>query len=174
MSQESIVLPYTICFCISQDKVLLIYRYWPPHQYLWNGVGGKIEENETPNQAVRREVREEGALDLDKASATRFAGIVTWSGLKNNPNNNKGMYAFVADFSRIETEWDQREIDEGKLEWKDLEWVLDTSNNAIAENVAHFLPRMLGDGELREYHCLYDEGKLKEMIVRPLPSLISL
>lgn len=131
-------------------------------------MGGKIERGETPWEAVAREVREEAAMDLGKAGAVRFTGIVTWSGLWGSPNNNKGMYAFVANFTEEEAKWEEREIDEGKLGWKEVEWALDTSNEAVAENVPHFLPLMLGGRELVEYHCVYDGGEFKEMIIKNL------
>jgi len=158
---------------MSQGKVLLLYRYRPPHQYRWNGVGGKIEQGETPREAIAREVREEAAMDLAMAEGVRFAGIVTWSGLVGSPNNNKGMYAFIADFSKAEARWEEREIDEGRLGWKEISWSLDASNPAVAENIPHFLPRMIEGRELLEYHCVYEGGEFKEVIIRPLPDFVS-
>lgn len=43
----------------------------------WNGLGGKIEPDETPVQAMRREFREEGGLDIVES---RWERIVTFGG----------------------------------------------------------------------------------------------
>jgi len=48
-------------YIFDKDKVLLIH-----HKKLdmWIGVGGHIEENENPDQAIRREIKEETNLDI--------------------------------------------------------------------------------------------------------------
>ncbi len=51
-----IALPYTICFCLHDDQVLMLYRSNPPNAGLWNGLGGKIETGETPLSNIHREV----------------------------------------------------------------------------------------------------------------------
>ena len=49
-------------YIFHNDKVLLIH-----HAKLdkWLPVGGHIDENETPDQALRREVKEETNLDIE-------------------------------------------------------------------------------------------------------------
>jgi 8-oxo-dGTP pyrophosphatase MutT (NUDIX family) len=76
-----IVLPYTICFCLCGDQVLMLSRTHPPNAGLWNGLGGKLEADETPVENIYREVMEEAALDLHQAQQVRFAGLVTWMAL---------------------------------------------------------------------------------------------
>lgn len=49
-----------------RTRVVLIHKTKPEWQKgLYNGVGGKIEEGETPAEAQRREFKEEAGLDLD-------------------------------------------------------------------------------------------------------------
>jgi len=56
---------YTLGFLFSKDlkKVLLIHKNRPEWQAgKINGLGGKIEENETPKDCITREVKEETSL----------------------------------------------------------------------------------------------------------------
>ncbi len=74
----------------------------------WVGVGGKLEENESPDQCLLREVREETGVTLERF---RFRGVVTflsdgWEG--------EYMYLFTAD--RWSGEF-RTDCPEGELEW---------------------------------------------------------
>ena len=57
-------LQYTICFCLCGELVLMLYRKRPPNQFHWNGLGGKLQKDETPQACVMREVLEEANIDL--------------------------------------------------------------------------------------------------------------
>jgi len=57
----------TLCYIEKDGKVLLLYRNKKendPNEGKWIGVGGKIEEGETPDTCVMREVMEETGLKL--------------------------------------------------------------------------------------------------------------
>lgn len=82
----------TVCFVVGEKKVLLaLIEYADARR--WNGIGGVVEENETPEQAVVREVNEETELKIDKEDlmshgSINFAGlqlhvftISKWSGV---------------------------------------------------------------------------------------------
>ena len=52
----------TLCYIEREGKLLLLYRNKKendPNEGKWIGVGGKIEEGETPQQALIREIQEE-------------------------------------------------------------------------------------------------------------------
>ena len=145
-------LPYTICFCISGDKVLLQKRIKQPNQGLWNGVGGKIEEGETPVESIKREVQEETDLDVSEASMS-YVGIVTWQ----KPDRVSGMHCYIAEFPRdFELPFTTKDTREGLLEWKQKAWVFNKNNNEVVENIPLFLPSML-NGECTWHVFLYDE-----------------
>ena len=160
------ILPYTICFCRAGNHVLMLQRLKEPNKGKWNGLGGKIGSGETPEQAVRREVLEESGLDLANAYESRLAGVVIWSGIEGS-NNNKGMYAFVAEFPE-DAKFEARETREGLLSWYPLWDLLRHDNRAIVANIPYFLPRMLTKVSPAAYECLYESDKLKEFLIKPL------
>lgn len=75
----------------------------------WIGVGGKFEGNESPDECLLREVREETGLTLTR---WRFRGVVTF--LTDGGWEGEYMYLFTAD--RWEGEL-ARDCAEGDLEW---------------------------------------------------------
>ena len=53
------------------DRILLIKKKRPSHQVgKWNGLGGKVEDNETITRAMTRETKEEANLDIPESSWT--------------------------------------------------------------------------------------------------------
>ena len=68
-SVEAGVLRYVVGLVFSEDaqRVLLVYKTAActisSLRETWNGIGGKIEKNELPSVAMRRECQEETGLD---------------------------------------------------------------------------------------------------------------
>lgn len=172
MTQEPVwELPYTIGFCVAGQKVLMLHRRNPPNQSLWNGLGGSIESDEMPEESIIREIMEEAALNLKQAQQVRYAGIVTWTFAQDATNIYKGMYAYIAYFDPALIEWHSKDCDEGLLEWKAIDWVIDTRNPEVVDNIPQFLPRMLSDAEPVRYHCEYIAGKFRNLTLYPLSTL---
>ncbi len=146
----------------------MLYRKRAPNQYKWNGIGGKIEEQETPDEAVRREVMEEAGFSLQAAIEIHYAGIVTWSEVEDAWNSDKGMATYIAEFPDEFIDWKKKEIEEGVLEWKSLEWVCDSKNKEVVSNIPAFLPRMMKKGKPKEYHCVFSGSDLEELVERDL------
>src|SRR5260370_9474166 len=94
-----ISLPYTICFCLRGDQVLMLYRSHAPNAGRWNGLGGKIEAGETPWRNIHREIREEAGMDLCQAEELRYTGLGTWTRGTTRRRSRPGMYAFLASFA---------------------------------------------------------------------------
>ncbi|MFD6210582.1 NUDIX domain-containing protein [Peribacillus sp. NPDC060253] len=66
---------YTVCFVKINNEILMLNREKPPIMGVWNGVGGKIEKGETPDEGALREVFEETGIKV----ANFFSkGTVTW------------------------------------------------------------------------------------------------
>ena len=65
------VIPTVQIYLEKDNQYLMLYRNKKKNdmnQGKWLGVGGHVEEGETPFQAVVREVKEETGLTLDRKS----------------------------------------------------------------------------------------------------------
>lgn len=106
----------TLCYITQGDQVLMLHRVKKENDLnrdKWVGVGGKFEGEETPDECLLREAKEETGLTL---TAWRCRGVVTflsdrWEG--------EYMYLFTADGFTGEL----RECDEGDLEWVSREFL---------------------------------------------------
>lgn len=144
----------------------MIYRYNYPNEHKWNGIGGKLEPGENALLSIIREVKEEADLDITK-SDIHYAGIVTWDA--HGEQDGKAMYAYVVDFGKKQMEFEDREIREGILAWKDISWVTDKSNTEVVANIPHFLPLMLEKNAPQRFHCEWNkDGVLEKFSVEPL------
>lgn len=170
MEKPIIHIKYTICFVFCGEKVLLIRRNKEPYRNRWNGLGGKIEGEETARENIIREMKEEANLDLTKEAQLRYGGVVTWKSTREEGIVHGGMVAYVAQSDNL---FSDRETREGLLSWRDYEWVCDKKNSEIAENIPFFLPQMRDSGNIREYHCTYVFGELKKYTAKPLPKQFS-
>ncbi len=100
----------TLCYITRGDEVLMLHRVKKQNDInkdKWIGIGGKFEENESPDQCLLREVKEETGLTL---TSYRLRGIVTFL---NDCCEGEYMYLFTADgFAG-----DLKTCDEGDLQW---------------------------------------------------------
>lgn len=72
----------TLCYVRSGGKTLMMHRNKKPgdvHKGKWNGLGGKLDSGESPEECVIREVREESGLEI---AAPRLHGILTFPAFK--------------------------------------------------------------------------------------------
>ena len=99
----------SLCYITRGQEVLMLHRVKKQHDInkdKWIGIGGKFEENESPDECLLREVREETGLIL---TDWKCRGVVTFL----SDVGNEYMYLFTADgFTG-----DLKECDEGDLQW---------------------------------------------------------
>jgi 8-oxo-dGTP diphosphatase len=102
----------TLCYIKSGGKTLMVHRNRKPndiHEGKWNGLGGKFEPGESPEECIQREVREEAGLLIKRP---RLHGLLLFSGFKG-----EDWYVFV--FTATDFEGDLIDSPEGRLEWID-------------------------------------------------------
>lgn len=100
----------TLCYVKQNGKTLMVYRNKKPndiHAGKWNGLGGKFEAGETPEECIRREVKEEAGLVIQNP---RLHGLLIFPKFKGND-----WYVFV--FTATEFSGELIESPEGRLEW---------------------------------------------------------
>lgn len=106
----------TLCYITRGDDVLMLHRVKKKNDInkdKWIGVGGKFEFEESPDECLLREVKEETGLTL---TSWRCRGIVTFL---NEGKGGEYMYLFTADGF----EGELMECDEGDLQWVSREFV---------------------------------------------------
>jgi len=100
----------TLCYIKHNDHTLMVYRNKKPndmHAGKWNGLGGKFEPGETPEECVRREVWEESGLQIHNP---RLHGLLIFP-------NFRGADWYVFVFTAREFEGELIDSPEGNLEW---------------------------------------------------------
>lgn len=100
----------TLCYIEHGDEYLMLHRVKKENDInrdKWIGLGGKFEEDESPEECLLREVYEESGLKL---TSWRYRGIVTFV---NTKCSSEYMHLFTADGFEGEI----GSCDEGELEW---------------------------------------------------------
>ena len=106
----------TLCYITRGNDVLLLHRIKKEkdiNKDKWIGIGGKFEENESPDECLLREAKEETGLTLTNY---RLRGIVTFL---SDQAEGEYMYLFTADGFTGEL----KECDEGELQWVPREFL---------------------------------------------------
>lgn len=104
----------TLCYVFNGNKVLMINRNKREndmHLGKWNGLGGKFNSGETPEECVIREVYEESGLLIKDPD---LKGFLTFPAF----DDEEDWYVFV--FIAKKFTGKLRESEEGELEW--IEW----------------------------------------------------
>ena len=106
----------TLCYIRRGNQYLMLHRVKKENDLnhdKWVGVGGKFERDESPDECLLREVREETGLTL---TDYRCRGVVTFL---SDEWETEYMYLYTATgFTGT-----IRECDEGALEWVDIDAV---------------------------------------------------
>ena len=100
----------SLCYLEQEGKYLMLHRIKKKidvNHEKWIGIGGKFEENESPEDCICREVLEETGLTLTDFS---YRGIVTFVS-----DRYEGEYMHL--FTATGFTGEMTECDEGKLEW---------------------------------------------------------
>lgn len=143
----------TLCYIEKEGKYLMLHRVKKHHDInagKWIGVGGHVENGETPEECLLREVKEETGLTL---TAYRLRGLVTFLSDVCEPEL---MCVFTADAFDGEL----IECDEGELAWVEKSDVLGLPT---WEGDRVFLERLLsGDDRFFSIKLRYEADHLVE------------
>jgi 8-oxo-dGTP diphosphatase len=140
----------TLCYIKDNGKTLMLHRVKKQndvHEGKWNGLGGKMEQGETPEECVIREVLEESGLVV---KSPKLRGILTFPLFCNNEDE----YTFL--FTATEFSGTLIDSHEGNLEWIPDSAILDLH---LWEGDKIFL-KWLEDGRFFSGKLVYINGKL--------------
>ena len=101
----------TLCYIEKDGAYLMIHRIKKINDMnkdKWIGVGGKLEEGETPFDCARREIKEETGVCV---TDLKYRGIITFV---SDLYGTEYMHLFTATKYNGEIDYN---CDEGKLEW---------------------------------------------------------
>ncbi len=107
----------TLCYVKNNGQTLMLHRIKKAndiHEGKWNGLGGKFEAGESPEQCVIREVREESGLEI---VAPRYHGLLIFADFAGDD-----WYVWV--FTAEHFSGNLIESNEGQLQWIPDEAVL--------------------------------------------------
>jgi len=139
----------------------MLNRNKKPWMGSWNGVGGKIQSGEEPIDGMIREIKEETDIDVHE-SFVFPKGVLTWDHFDALGN---GLHIYVIELADDFVYETPRKTEEGILEWKDIDWIIDFGNSGIADNIPYFLPIVLTDAINYHYHCTF-QGKILESVTK--------
>lgn len=138
----------TLCYIEQDGKYLMLHRVKKEkdvNKDKWIGIGGHFEENESPEECLLREVKEETGYTL---TSYKYRGIVTFV-------SGAGDLEYMSLFTADGFEGEQIPCDEGTLEWVPIEdieklniWEGDKIFfRLLAENRPFFSLKLVYDGK---------------------------
>ena len=145
----------TLCYITRGDEVLMLHRIKKKNdinQDKWIGIGGKFEGEESPDECLLREAREETGLTLTN---WKCRGVVTflsdrWEG--------EYMYLFTADGFTGEL----KACDEGDLQWVSRDFI---NQLPLWEGDPIFLKLLWEDASFFLLKLRYEGDRLAEAVL---------
>ncbi|MBQ3393183.1 MAG: 8-oxo-dGTP diphosphatase [Lachnospiraceae bacterium] len=108
----------TLCYLERDGRYLMLHRVVKKNDVnkdKWIGVGGHFEKDESPEECLLREVREETGYTL---RSFRFRGIVTFV-------SGDGVTEYMHLFTSDDFAGEPVPCDEGVLEWVDIDKIME-------------------------------------------------
>lgn len=117
---------YTLILVFNGNRILMLNRFNSPAKGTWCGVGGHIENGETPTECAIRELEEETGLKIPELQYVGNIDIM----VENSKNAESLNYIFVGYTSEtIKT----KTVEEGVLSLLPIKDVLDPENKGITQ-----------------------------------------
>lgn len=140
----------TLCYIEKAGAWLMLHRTKKEHDQShdkWLGIGGKLEDRESPTECMLREVKEESGLTLTRY---QFRGIVTFV---SDLWETEYMFLFTA----TQFEGTLCECTEGELQWVPIEEVFYLN---LWEGDRLFLERLAGNSTFFTLKVEYEGDRL--------------
>ena len=132
----------SLCYIEQNDSYLMLHRIKKKNDenlHKWIGIGGKLEEGETPYECARREIEEESGLIAKKLF---YRGIITFV---SNIYGTEYMHLFTCkDFSGIL----KKDSDEGAIEWVKKSEIEDCKQINKDDNYIEKIHNCLGEKKI--------------------------
>lgn len=144
----------TLCYVEQDGKYLMLYRNkkkLDQSEGKWLGVGGKLEDGESPVECAVRETYEETGLKLEKIY---YRGMVTFV---SDECENEMMYLYTSDTFSGEV---NEVCSEGELKWIPKDKVLELP---AWEGDKHFLKPLIEGEKDINIKLVYQKDKLVEV-----------
>jgi len=145
----------TLGYVMSPDRtrVLLVHRHkrgGDQHLGKYNGLGGKLHDDEDIVACMRREAREEAGIECAEPV---LRGTISWPGFGPGGEHWFGFVFRIDAFDGGPVQ----ENDEGTLEWVEVSRILELP---LWEGDRHFLPLVFSD-DPRQFHGVmpYRDGR---------------
>ncbi len=153
------MLKYNLCYIRQGQRILLLNRDYPGWMGCWNGVGGKLEPDESPRASMLREIQEETSLiDIE----IQFKGLKTWSNVGGTGFG--GLYLYVGYLAEDNLYPTPKKTDEGILDWKDMNWILNEENFGVVHNLPFSLRLAFENERCYDCHSIFDGNQLIQQI----------
>lgn len=136
----------TLCYIEKDGKYLMLHRTVKKNDVnkdKWIGVGGHFEQDESPDECVLREAKEETGYTL---TSYKFRGLVTFI-------SGNGITEYMSLFTADQFEGEEIACDEGELEWVEKEKVYDLN---LWEGDKIFLRLLVETDEFFSLKLVYD------------------
>ena len=142
-----------LCYIENNEQYLMLFRNKKLNDInegKWIGIGGHLEEKETKEEALFREVKEETNLTL---KSFVYRGEILFA----TGNIKETMYLYTSN----EYEGEIRECDEGELKWIPFTQIMSLN---LWEGDRIFLPKLMNSKEFIKLELYYEKDKLVKVV----------
>ena len=148
----------TLCYLERDNSYLMLHRVKKKNdinQDKWIGVGGHLEDNESPEECIQREIREETGYDIPLTDL-RYRAVVTFA-------TENGDYELMNLFTAKAPAHEPIVCDEGELVWVPKNEIYSLN---LWEGDRIFLKKLEECGEFFSLKLSYDvEGNLVSAVL---------
>ncbi|MHC9537031.1 NUDIX domain-containing protein [Dellaglioa sp. BT-FLS60] len=146
---------YNLAVITAGDDILLLNRLKKPYAGLWNGIGGKREEDESELAGMLREMFEETGMQVTEAQCVP-TGHLEWS---VNHDYQASIALFHITLTQPFGAQYPQKMREGILSNFPIEWALDDKNLGLTPDLIPVLPYILKD-DAHQYMTDFVENQL--------------